>query len=178
MQEIAGLIAAANSAYTLLSTAISARDDAKVRSAQAEVQQKLGDALSMSISQLQTTHALELEAQKLRTELVEVQRRNQELAHELEQRRAYKLAQPAPGKWAYLRVEDEAGPPETTAYFCATCKAKGQEVPLQHKPATPGFDALLKCSVDKAHHLDLGGALPIPIQRSSPQAHNPFARRF
>lgn len=172
MLEISALLSSAKTTLELLSTAISARDDAKIQAAQIEVRKKLQEALDMSFSQIQAKHGLELEAQELRTKLGDMYRRNQELEHELEQRRAYKLAQPGPGKWAYLPVEDDAGPPETTAYFCAACKAEHREVPLQYKAPDYGVNAVLVCPLDRRHALELGGALP---HGDRPLQDDPFA---
>lgn len=154
--------------YNVLKGAIAARDDAMIKSAQAELQEKLLDISTTALTQIQSTHALELEAQKLRTQLIKADARVQEIERELEKRTAYEIAQPAPGQWARVPVGTAAGSPETTTYFCATCYAEGKEIPLQYRAAQPGYSAVLKCHVNKSHQLDLGGALPMPVVRASP----------
>ena len=162
MNEIIGAISALKTTVDLMSMAVAARDNAKIQAAQMTLTEQTSRALDMAISQLQAKHAIELEAQKLRTELVEANARTQELERQLERRRMYTLAQPAPGKWAYTHLDTQPGPPETTAYFCAACYATQREVPLQFKKAGPGQDAYLSCSVEPKHSLNLGGATPEP----------------
>lgn len=165
MTEIAGAIASLNLAFNILRGAVEARDDAKIKAAQIDLQEKLLSASTTALSQVQSTHALELEAQTLRTELEQAKARVQTVERELEKRSAYTMAQPAPGKWARIPVGTTAGEPSTTAYFCAACYATGKEVPLQHKNASPGFPAYLVCPMEGTHTLDLGGALPRPPRR-------------
>lgn len=175
MADLGSAIASISTAFNILKGAVAARDDALITSAQNEMQQRLNDALGMTLSQLQTIHSLELEAQKLRTELEQANSREQRLKSEIEQRRAYKLEQPAPGKWAYVRVEDHAGPPDATAYFCASCKAEHREVPLQYKAATQHYGPLLVCPLERRHTMEIGPALP---QSRSPKQNDAFARRW
>lgn len=148
--------------YNVLKGAIAARDDAMVKSAQAELQEKLLDISTTALTQVQSTHALELEAQKLRTQLIQADARVQEVERELEKRTAYDIAQPAPGQWARIPVGVTPGEPSSTTYFCAACYADGKEVPLQYTKAGPGYSAGLHCQLDKGHSLNLGGALPAP----------------
>jgi hypothetical protein len=160
-------------AYQVLRGAIAARDDALIQRAQYDLQEKLLTVSATALTQLQATHALELETQKLRTELVQADARVQEKERELEKRTAYKMAQPAPGIWARIPVDATAGEPESTAYFCATCYADGKEVPLQYRKAGPGYHAGLYCQVNKDHVLNLGGALPAPTPRRLVGVTNP-----
>lgn len=175
MSDLVTAITAATTAFNLLKGAVAMRDEKLVATAQAEMQLKLNEASAMSFSQLQDMHSLELETQKLRTELGKANAREERLLAEIEQRRRYKLAQPAPGKWANLRVEDAPGPPETTAYFCTSCQAEKREVPLQFKAPSPGMSGYLICPVERRHSLDLGGSLP---QGQRPQHDDPFARNW
>lgn len=149
-----------------------ARDDAKIRDAQIELQQRLSDALTTARSQMQTTHALELEAQQLRTAKLELQAQVEELKRDLEKRLIYRKAQPVPGKWAYLAASDLQDTPATTAYVCSNCYANGKEVLLQYEAAGAGYEAELVCPVDTKHVLRLGGALPLP--NSNLFNHHPF----
>lgn len=153
-------------AYQALKGAIAARDDALIQKSQLELQEKLLNISMTALSQIQCMHALELEAQKLRTELLEANGKLQEAHRELEKRSAYQIAQPAPGQWARIPVGTDPSHPESTTYFCATCYADGKEIPLQYSKAGPGYSAFLTCPVDKAHLLNLGGALPRPPRRS------------
>ncbi|MFN7155068.1 MAG: hypothetical protein ACK4OE_15395 [Acidovorax sp.] len=162
MNEIAGAIAGLNLAFNVLKGAMAARDDALIKAAQIDLQEKLLNASTTALSQVQSTHALELEAQQLRADLVQANARVQAVERELEKRGAYKMAQPAPGQWARLPVGAVAGSPEDTAYFCATCYSEGKEVPLQYRKAGPGYNAGLYCQVSQGHSLNLGGALPAP----------------
>lgn len=119
---------------------------------------------------MQNAHTLELEAQKLRTQLVEADARCQGLEAQLKQRAAYKLSQAAPGQWAYTLKGEACGTPETTTYFCPACYAVHLEMPMQYLPAGPGTQAMLNCANSTKHALLLGGALPRPPKRSS---HSP-----
>ncbi|MDP4074216.1 hypothetical protein [Acidovorax sp. A1169] len=172
---ITAAISAARFSYDLLSVAIAARDEAKIKSAQQELNERLTSALNTTLSQVQTMHALELETQKLRTELVETKGKNLELVREIEKRRGYVLAQPAPGKWAYTAPGSETGSPESTAYFCATCYAEKREIPLQYSKPRVHVEAWLNCPMERKHSLSLGGALP---DSGRPEPDNPFARNW
>lgn len=176
MSEFAGAIAGLNAAYGALKGAIAARDNALVQTAQIDLQEKLLNASTMALSQLQSSHALELEAQKLRAELLQANARIQEVERELEKRGAYVIAQPAPGQWARLPVGTVAGTPENTTYFCATCYADGKEVPLKYQRPGAGYSALLVCPKEAKHTLNLGGALPRNPQRSAGIATRPVPR--
>lgn len=171
MNEIAGAFAGLNLAFNVLKGALAARDDSLIKSAQIDLQEKLLSASTTALSQVQSTHALELEAQQLRTQLLQAQARVQEVERELENRSAYKLAQPAAGQWARLPVGEVAGPPDSTAYFCATCYGDGKEVPLKYRQPGAGTHALLICPKDSAHSLVLGGALPRNPARSVGTTH-------
>lgn len=171
MSEFAGAIAGLNAAYNVLKGAVAARDDALIKTAQIDLQEKLLNASTMALSQLQSSHALELEAQQLRAELLQANARIQEVERELEKRGAYRMAQPAPGQWARLPVDEVPGPPDSTAYFCATCYADGKEVPLKFRPPGAGYHALLICPKEGSHSLTLGGALPRNPQRSAGISH-------
>ncbi|RYF41079.1 MAG: hypothetical protein EOO27_46810 [Comamonadaceae bacterium] len=171
MSEIAGAFAGLNLAFNVLKGAVAARDDSLIKSAQIDLQEKLLSASTTALSQVQSTHALELEAQQLRTQLLQAQTRVQEVERELEKRSAYTMAQPAPGQWARLPVNGVAGPPDSTAYFCATCYADGKEVPLKYRPPGAGHHALLICPKEGGHSLTLGGALPRNPPRSVASTH-------
>ncbi len=175
MSDLGTAITAATTAFNLLKGAVAVRDEKLIAAAQAEMLLKLNEASAMSFSQLRDMHSLELETQKLRTELEKANTREQRLLAEIEQRRRYKLAQPAPGIWANLRIEDAPGPPDSTAYFCASCQADKREVPMQFKAASAGTSAYLICPMERRHALNLGGALP---QSQRPQQDDPFARNW
>lgn len=176
MNEIAGAIAGLNLAFNVLKGAVAARDESLIRSAQIDLQEKLLSASTTALSQVQSTHALELEAQQLRAQLVQANARIQEVERELEKRGAYTLTQPAPGQWARLPVGEVAGSPDSTAYFCATCYGDGKEVPLKYRKPSAGYHALLICPKENAHTLVLGGALPRNPQRSAGIATHPTPR--
>lgn len=152
--------------YQVLKGAIAARDEALVKNAQHELQEKLWGMSTTALTHIQALNALELEAQKLRFQLQEAHGRQHSLEAELKQRVAYALAQPAPGKWAYMSVGTLPDQPHNTTYFCAACYAVHLEVPLQYSPAGPGCDAMLRCANSPKHMLALGGALPSPPQRT------------
>ena len=166
MTEIAGAMASLNLAFNVLKGAMAARDDALIKTAQIDLQEKLLSASTTALSQVQSTHTLELEAQQLRADLIQANARIQEIERELEKRGAYALAQPVPGQWARIPVGVTPDTPENTAYFCATCYSDGKEVPLQYRKAKPGFNAALLCQANKEHSLNLGGALPAPPPRT------------
>lgn len=175
MADISTAITAIATAFGFLKTAVAARDEALITTTQAEIQRQLQEASAMSLTQLRDMHSLELETQKLRTELEKAHAREHRLHAEIEQSRRYKLAQPAPGVWANLRIEDTPGPPDSTAYFCASCQADKREVPMQFKAASAGTSAYLICPMERRHALNLGGAL---AQSERPQQDDPFARNW
>lgn len=167
MNEIAGAITGLTTAYNVLKAAVTARDDAMVKAAQIDMQEKLLNVSTMALSQLQSSHALELEAQELRAKLLQANAHIQDVERRLENRGAYVIAQPAPGQFARLPVGEFAGPADSTAYFCATCYADGKEVPLRYSKPGPGINALLTCPMDRKHSLNLGGALPVQSRQRS-----------
>ena len=127
-------LAAAKGAYDLVTIGVAARDDAKVKSALADLQAKLLDALTIAVTQVQSTHALELELQKLRMEAIKAEARQAELERQLEQRSQYKLTEIAPGKWVRELVEPAEADMGSPKYFCATCYGEGREIPLEFVP--------------------------------------------
>ncbi|RYE43833.1 MAG: hypothetical protein EOP24_26680 [Hyphomicrobiales bacterium] len=160
MADLSTAITAISASVKMLMGAVDARDNALIQKAQYEVQEQLRETLTTSFSQLQTMNALELEAQTLRRQLVEADSREQKLIRELEERSAYRRAQPAPGKWAYVASDQPDATTETTAYFCAACHAEGKHVVLQYHAPRPGIHAFLECAIAQAHRVVLGGALP------------------
>lgn len=165
MPDLGTAIASISATFNVLKGAMAARDEHLISNAQMELQQKLNDALAMTLTHIQTTHALELEAQKLRAALVQADAQQKELEAKLEKRAHYELSQPALGKWAYTLVGKRTEDAQRTTYFCAACYAQHLEVPLQHVAAGPGSSAMLRCPNSPKHALSLGGALPGQPQR-------------
>lgn len=162
MADITGAISGIATTFKVLRGAIDARDDALIRNAQIDMQQQLLEALSTAASQIQTVNALELEAQQLRTQLVQANALHQEAKRELKKRVAYKLAQPAPDKWAYVLASETGTSTETTTYFCATCYAEHLEVPMQY---LGGNARTLRCTINGKHSIHIPGDTPPAPQR-------------
>lgn len=148
-------LAAAKGAYDLVAIGVAARDDAKVKSALADLQAKLLDALSIAVTQVQSTHALELEVQKLRMEAIKAEARHAELERQLEQRGQYKLTEVDPGTWVRELVEPAEEKMERPKYFCATCYGEGKEIPLQFIRDDQYGSTQLSCPANSAHALYL-----------------------
>lgn len=156
-------LAAAKGAYDLVAIGIAARDDAKVKSALADLQAKLLDALSIAVTQVQSTHALELEVHKLRMEAVKAEARNAELERQLEQRSQYKLTEIAPGKLAQELVEPAGSKASSPKYFCATCYGEGREIPLQFFANPLSGGAQFFCPSNKSHSIYLSEKHATPL---------------
>lgn len=150
---IAEALVAAKGAYDLIAIGIAARDDAKVKTAMADMQATLLEALSMAVTQVQSTHALELEVQELRMEAIQAKTRYAELERQLEQRSQYRLTEIGSGKWVQQLVDPTADAMASPKYFCATCYSEGKEVPLQFSGESPYFPATLKCRAKSGHDL-------------------------
>lgn len=159
-------LAAAKGAYDLVAIGVAARDDAKVKSALADLQAKLLDALSIAVTQVQSTHALELEVQKLRMEAVKAEARQSELERQLEQRQQYKLTEVAPGKWVRELVEPAEANMGSPKYFCATCYGEGREIPLDFSPANKYGGAQLSCNSNGNHAVFLGKGVTALVPRA------------
>lgn len=156
--NISEALAAAKGAYDLVAIGIEARDDAKVKSALADLQAKLLDALSMAVTQVQSTHALELEVQKLRMEAIQADARQAELKRQLEQRSQYKLTEIAPGKLVRELVEPTEAQMGNPKYFCATCYGEGREIPLEFSAKDQYGCSQFACNSNSNHTLYLGKA--------------------
>jgi hypothetical protein len=148
-------IAAAKGAYDLVAVGIAARDDAKVKSALADLQAKLLDALSIAVTQVQSTHTLELELQKLRVDAIKAEARQAELERQLEQRSQYKLTEVAQGKLVRELVEPSKAKVSNPKYFCATCYGEGREIPLNFIAKDLYGGSQLSCPTNKQHTLHL-----------------------
>ncbi|MCW5322919.1 hypothetical protein D5039_17735 [Verminephrobacter aporrectodeae subsp. tuberculatae] len=156
--DFSAAISGVTAGFAVLKGAIAARDDAKIKLAQQELQEKLQTSSTEAFSLVQKMHALESEVQELRTELA--------------RRSAYTLVQPAKGIWVNIRGEYPEGAPEkmasfcaSTAYFCPTCWAENYEVPLQCEKR--GNESYLICKKDDKHELCVAVAPPRhPSQRA------------
>ena len=157
---IEAAIASASTTFEVLKAAVSLRNQTQIDEALAKVRAELLEALDTGYSARKALNELELEAQQLRTEKLELERQKQAAEAELERRASYDLVQPAPGRWAYVREGTAAGAPDKTAYFCPACHAEKREVPMQYREAAPSIPNRLTCPNDKGHTLYLGGALP------------------
>ena len=151
-------LAAAKGAYDLVAIGIAARDDAKVKSALADLQAKLLDALVIATTQVQSTHALELELQKLRMEAIKAEARQAELERQLEQRSQYKLTEVAPGKWVRELMEPTEPAMGNPKYFCATCYGEGKEIPLQFIPNGKYTSSHWHCKAKAGHDVYVDSA--------------------
>ncbi|MDR2333715.1 MAG: hypothetical protein LBE61_09545 [Burkholderiaceae bacterium] len=160
MSTFNAAVVSAKATLELLSIAIKARDQVKIEESISTLRQELLEALTIAYSNVQTANTLELEAQKLRTQLLEAELKQHELEREIERRRAYKLAQPAKGAWAYVLENALAGAPDSTTYFCPACHAEKRDVPMQFRQAAPSIPNRLVCPLNKEHVISLGGALP------------------
>lgn len=156
-------LAAAKGAYDLVAVGIAARDDAKVKSALADLQAKLLDALSIAVTQVQSTHTLELEVQKLRMEAIKSETREAELKRQLEQRSQYKLTEVAPGKLVRELVDPAEGKVGNPKYFCATCYGEGREIPLNFIAKDLYGGAKFSCLGNKQHTLYLSSESAAPL---------------
>ncbi|MFG0786881.1 hypothetical protein [Delftia tsuruhatensis] len=157
---IEAAIASASTTFEVLKAAVSLRNQTQIDEALAKVRAELLEALDTGYSARKALNELELEAQQLRTEKLELERQKQAAEAELERRASYDLVQPAPGRWAYVREGTAAGAPDKTAYFCPACHAEKREVPMQYREAAPSIPNRLTCQNDKGHTINLGGALP------------------
>lgn len=146
-------LAAAKGAYDLVAIGIAARDDAKVKSGLADLQARLLDALVIATTQVQSTHALELEVQKLRVESVKADARQAELERQLEQRSQYKLTEVSAGKMVRELVEPANSSTGSPKYFCATCYGEGKEIPLQFVQGGAYVAQHWKCAAKNGHDL-------------------------
>lgn len=147
-------LSAIKATYDLLSIGVAARDDAKVKNAMSDLLSRLMDASNTALTQIQATHALEMQVQQLRMEAVQAQARQAELEAQLKQRSQYKLTEVATGKWVRELVEPANTSKGSRKYFCATCYGEGREIPLEFVKADQyGSPQLLCLSKGTAHTL-------------------------
>ena len=146
-------LGAAKTAYDFVALAIKARDDLKIQEAMSDLREKLWDMSSNGLSQLQSLHSLELEAQKLRMELAEAKRAQSDLEAKIEEEAQYQLAEIRTGIWAYLLVSDIDKPVESRPHFCPACYANGKKVPMRYFKLQGELAETWRCELDWNHEL-------------------------
>lgn len=123
-------ITAVKEGLEILKGAVSARDDSLIRNAEIALQEKLSNVLLTSLSQVEATHSLELEAQQLRMQVQSLTEQVNALKAKQEERGRYQLAQVGQiGRvYAYeLRSTPEAPESEPHHYLCQPCFDQGKK---------------------------------------------------
>lgn len=162
-------LGAAKTAYDFVALAIKARDAAKIQAAMADLREKLWEISNTGLSQLQTLHSLELEAQKLRVKLAESERVHRDLEAKIKEEAQYQITEVCPGGWAYMLISDMDKPVNSRPYFCPACHSNGKKVPMRHYQAQGQLAESWTCMVDNGHRLNK----PAPDKNSYVLGHDP-----
>lgn len=144
-------LTAAKAAYDLAAVAIQARDEGKTQAAMADLREKLWEMSTTGLSQVEALHRLEIETQKLRTQLAEAERAHAELQAKFSEDSKYPIVEISPGVWARTLADKLATPACDRPNFCATCYANDKKVPLRYFPALGDRRETWKCTEDEAH---------------------------
>lgn len=149
MIELTGALASAKAAYDLLKSAFAARDEALIKSAMVELQQK-------HVELGESAMALLDKAFSLQTALIEANNENAELKMASAKRDAYVLHEIKTGAFCYT-AKPSAENAEPPHYLCQICWDKGVKSVLKFQPASRYYVAMYRCMnmPDKAHDIYL-----------------------
>jgi len=123
MLEISSALAGARGLVDLASTALAARDHAKVQEALQGLNEKLLALTTVALANAE-------KAMTLQASLVEAQHINAELERQIADRERYRLQAITPGAFAY-RSQPQAEGDDPAHYLCQPCYDKGIKAVLR-----------------------------------------------
>lgn len=144
MIEIGPALTSAAALLGIARGALDARDDAKVREALTEMQQRLLDAMSGALDMASKAAAFQEAAREAQDEL-------RVLKAKAEERDAYTLAEIRSGAYAYARKNPDGGDHHKAPYFCQPCYDNGVKAILRLVSAKVAADARWECPTEKQH---------------------------
>jgi hypothetical protein len=147
MMEINTALASARLLLGLAKAGLDARDDAKVKAALADLQEKLYDATSAALSMAEKAAALQ-------TALSDLQREKADLQAKALDRGKYRLEQLRPGAFALASKPADEGGEAPAHYLCQACDGEGFKAILQASPD----GSLLRCPREPQHSIKLRAA--------------------
>jgi hypothetical protein len=125
--ELQLAIASCKAAFEVLKLGVDARDDAKIKDATFEIQQKLLDVSTASID-------LAGRLSKSETTCRNLERENAELQAKIKEKASYVLYELKPGCFCY-KFKPDTSSIEPQHYLCQSCFDKGTKSVLQKKTA-------------------------------------------
>jgi hypothetical protein len=144
--EILAALSGLKSALDLARLAIDARDDAKIKTALAEVSELYIAALTAAADSAKRFHDLQTEHLLLKDE-------QRDLRHRIEERSKYRLEAIGPGVFCYRADLDEASG-EPAHFLCQPCYDRGIKAILRLMPRyTPDDQAVWSCPENGGHDL-------------------------
>lgn len=143
--DIGSALSSLSAAFGLAKSAVEARDEAKIKDATAEINEKLLALSTSAFSLIEKNSALARRINDLEAELAELQRK-------VSERENYSLYELAPGRFVYrFNPADDSGNPGH--YVCQLCYDQGVKSVLRlHQPGPWGGRHYACDAIDKSTH--------------------------
>jgi len=140
--ELTTALAGAKGLIDMAKVALAARDDAKVKEALLQLQDRLYDAQSAALTAVER-------ASGLQAALVKCEEEKRELERQLEDRNAYDLFEVRPGAFVLRSKPGPEGVAPPEHYLCQNCQGKGITSVL--RLSVDGLE--LTCAEERGHRI-------------------------